>query len=144
MLLAFATAAHAENEQIQTCAPLERTNWDQVINASTTAHMYSQKNLGAVGISIFPGADLERNGFTADELGAKLVNVLKGAGVEAQCFINNSHFINSGTALGFKVNGLSITIDGDDRFNMGQVQDDKRILRTTVAEAKTSKMLLAE
>jgi hypothetical protein len=140
MGLTFGGLAHADNNQ---CAPLEKTSYGMELGASYSAHAYSEKNVGSVGISIFPGADLEASGFTADQLGTKLVSVLRGAGINAECFVNNSHFDASGTALGFKVGGLSIQIDGDDSFNMAQVQSDKRILKATVAEAKTAKQLLA-
>ena len=153
-LLTFSSAAsntaQAEDAQAQpvvlqhasSCAPLEETNWGQTINASTSAHMYSQENIGSIGISIFPGADLQTNGFTADELGTTLVRALEDVGIDAQCFVNNSHFENSGTAMGFKVAGLSITIDGDNSFNLSEVLRDQKVLVAAINEAKTAKQLL--
>lgn len=142
-------AANADDTQMQkvnlqqpaTCAPLEKTGYGMEWDASYSAHKYSRNNVGSIGISIFPGADLDN--FTADELGAKLVSLFESTGVQAKCFVNNSQFSNSGTALGFKIGGLSITIDGDNSFNMDQVAQDKRILRTAISEAKTANQLLA-
>lgn len=138
MGLTFGGLAHADNNQ---CAPLEKTNYGMELGASYSAHAYSEKHVGSVGISIFPGADI--GGEKPNELGTTIVNALRGAGIEAECFVNNSHYDSSGTALGFKVGGLSIQIDGDDSFNIDQVWDDKRILKATVAEAKTAKQLYA-
>ena len=134
------TAANAEEAQ---CAPLKKTNWGQDLGASSSAHMYSEDNIGSVGISIFPGADLETNGFTADELGTTIVSALSDVGVNAQCYVHKTQFPESGTALGFKVAGLSIVVDGDESFNMAQVWNDGRILQSTIAEAKTAGQLLA-
>lgn len=137
---AFSTAVHAEDAQ---CSSLKQNRYGHQMGAGSSAHLYSQQNVGAVGISIFPGADLEISGFTAHQLGAKLVSVLNKAGVKAECFVNDSLFENNGTALGFQIDGFSITVDGQDAFGMRQIQEDKRILRSAVAEAKTAKMLLA-
>lgn len=131
-------------EEVRQCAPLAKTSYGRELNASTSAHKYSQENIGNVGISIYPGADLATNGFSsANMLGDVIISALKGKNVEAECFVNNTFFDTSGTALSFKINGLSIKIDGDDTFNMDEVWHDKRILRAAVAEAKTVKLLQA-
>lgn len=135
-LAGFSSAANAE------CAPLKKTAWGQDFNASPSAHAYSQENIGSVGISIYPGSDLAKNNFTAEQLGDAIVSAFAKAGVNAECFVNNSLFDKSGTALGFKIDGLSIKIDGDNRFDMGQVWNDKRILVAAVNEAKTARLLL--
>ncbi|MEM7467204.1 MAG: hypothetical protein AAF387_10000 [Pseudomonadota bacterium] len=140
LLSAFCFAAEASNDG--QCAALTKDAQGYEWDASYSAHNYSEDNIGNVGISIYPGEDL--NSFSADELGSKLVNLFKSAGVQAECFINNSSFTESGTALSFKIDGLSIVIDGDDTFGMKQVREDKRILRSAAAEeAKTAKDVLA-
>lgn len=124
------------------CAPLKHDAQGYQWDASYSAHKYSKEHVGNVGISIFPGADLKN--FTADELGLAITSSFKKHGVEAQCFVNQSSFPDSGTALGFKIDGLSIKVDGDDSFNMKQVRTDKRIIKYAISEAKMVKRLLSK
>lgn len=42
------------------CAPLHKTKWGEDYSASTSAHRYSERNIGSVGISIYPGSDLKK------------------------------------------------------------------------------------
>ncbi|MCU7805667.1 MAG: hypothetical protein KZQ96_20975 [Candidatus Thiodiazotropha sp. (ex Lucinoma borealis)] len=134
MFGAFSTAAQAEGAQ---CAPLEQAASGHVFDASTSAYIYSQENIGAVGISIFPGVDLGR--FTGHDLGTKLVKIMEMNGVEAECFVHNEPGPN-GTAVNFKIAGLSWKEDGS--LNASQ-SFDKETLRGVIAEAKTAKELLA-
>jgi len=86
------------------CAPLFKNSVGRVIDASFSAHDYSEKNLGKVGISIFPGQDLGKN--SPESLGTALVNSLRKRGVDAECFIHYEYGAK-GTGIDFKIRGLS-------------------------------------
>jgi hypothetical protein len=143
MVSTFSGAAQADDARaqpvslstIQQCMPLLKSSQGTDINASSSAHGYSKFNPGSVAISIYPGADLEMSGVTAEQLGAALTNSLKSGGVDAECFVNNSHFENNGTSIAFHVHGLRISVDGEDTFNVHEIQQNPRILQYTRAEA---------
>ncbi|MEW7986971.1 MAG: hypothetical protein AB2765_07915 [Candidatus Thiodiazotropha endolucinida] len=133
MFGAFSSAAHAEGMQ---CAPLHQTSTGREVNASLSAHRYSQQNIGAVGISIFPGTDLGDQ--SPHKLGHILRSTFQKYGVEAECFVHNRTHSN-GTSVNFKIAGLSWKEDGS--LNISQSLD-KSTLRGIIAEAKTAKEFL--
>jgi hypothetical protein len=90
-----------------------------------------------VGISIYPGADSDKN--PPHFVGNQIVKALEKAGIDAQCFVNNTMFEDSGTALSFKIGGLSIKVDGDDTFNLLEVAKKPSVMKAVVNEAKTAK-----
>ncbi|WP_438729245.1 hypothetical protein ACR9YC_02135 [Parasphingorhabdus sp. DH2-15] len=119
------------------CSPLFRTSTGRQVDASFSAHDYSKKNIGAVGISIFPGRTLTMD--AAHTLGNKLVDALKHNGVEARCFV---HYDNGpkGTGINFKIAGLSWSKDGP--LNILEATNVET-LRGVIAEAKTARALLS-
>lgn len=143
MVSTFSGAAQADDARAQPvslsttqqCMPLYKTVWGTNANASGSAHHYSELNPGSVAISIYPGADLEMSGVTADQLGVTLANALKNDGVDVQCFINNSHYDNNGTSIAFHVHGLRISVNGADSFNVHEIQQNPKILQYARAEA---------
>jgi hypothetical protein len=145
MVSTFSGAAQADDARAQPvslsttqqCMPLLKSSQGTDINASSSAHGYSKFNPGSVGVSIYPGKGLEFAGFKdAHQLGLEVVGVLRDAGIDAQCFINNSFFEDSGPSIAFHVHGLRIKLDGKDSFGIDQVWDDPRVLRAAYAEAK--------
>lgn len=122
---------------VETCSPLFQTSTGREVNAGLSAHVYSQENIGAVGISIFPGQDL--GSYSPHEIGVMLVKVMAQNGVEAQCFVHNEYGPN-GTAVNFKIDGLSWKPDGS--LNVSQSLDRETLIGV-IAEAKTAGMLLA-
>ncbi len=119
------------------CSPLAQTSTGREVDASYSAHKYSQENVGAVGISIFGGRDL--GSFSPHDLGTKLVKILEMNGVKAECFVHHRDVTN-GTAVNFNVDGLAWKEDGF--LNISE-SISKDTLRGVIAEAKTAKSLLA-
>lgn len=134
VLGAFSTAANAGGAQ---CAPMEQAASGHVFDAGTSAHIYSQRNVGAVGISIFPGADLGNQ--SPHKLGNILRSTMQKYGVESECYVHNNPGPN-GTSVQFHIDGLAWKEDGS--LNVSQSLD-KNTLRGVIAEAKTAKELLA-
>lgn len=131
---AFSTASHADGAQ---CGPLYQTSTGREVDASYSAHRYSQQHVGAVGISIFPGADL--GSYSGHDLGTKIVSALKINGVDAECFVhNNTH--SNGTSVNFHITGLAWKEDGALNISQSLARDT---LRGVIAEAKTARELLA-
>lgn len=124
------------SESTEQCSPLFRTSSGRQVNASYSAHRYSQENVGAVGISIFPGRTLSQD--SAHDLGHKLVNMFKQNDVEARCFV---HYDNGakGSGFNFKITGLSWKKDGP--MNIVEATSETT-LRGVIAEAKTARALL--
>lgn len=124
------------SESAEQCSPLFRTSSGRQVNASYSAHRYSQENVGAVGISIFPGQDLPMG--SAHTIGLKLAQAFRQNGVQAACFV---HFENGpkGSGFNFKVAGLSWKKDGP----MTIVEaTNVETLRGVAAEARTARALL--
>lgn len=121
------------------CSALKFNDHGLSLNDTTSAFRYSEENIGAVGISIAPGNDL--NGYTPEQLGTHFVNLFADLGVEAECFIRKTDAPN-GTAIGFNVNGLVIKQSPDHRFfNLEQALNPENI-KELEAEAKMGKRLL--
>lgn len=120
------------------CGELRETDGGRILNAGTTAHTYSQENLGNVGISIFAGRDLGDH--SPEYLGALLVNELRSRGVQAECFVHNER-VQNGTGIRFHVAGLSMSED-----SLGITASfDEEMLDGVEAEAKTAgRLLVAE
>ena len=117
------------------CAPLVQTSTGRELNAGTTAHAYSQQNVGNVGISIFAGRDLGEH--SPEYLGALLVNEMRDRGVQAECFVHSERVPN-GTGVRFHVVGLSTSED-----SLGITASfDEDMLDGVAAEAKTAGMIL--
>lgn len=137
--LPIATAGTAQAQASdERCSPLFQTSIGRQVNASYSAHRYSQENIGAVGISIFPGRTLSQD--AAHALGAQLVQVLHQNAVEARCFV---HFENGekGSGFDFVITGLSWN---DERPLSIVEATDVATLRAVIAEAKTARTLLRE
>lgn len=118
------------------CAPLYVNDVGRTINASFSAHDYSEKNLGKVGISIFPGQDLGPN--SPERLGTALVNSLRKRGVEAECFVHYDYG-PKGTGVDFKIRGLSW---GKDKPLQISEALNTETMNAVAAETKTGIMLL--
>ena len=99
---------------------------------------YSKDNIGAVGILIAAGNDL--NGYTAEQLGTHLVNVFLKDGIKAECFISD-HTAANGTALDFKVNGLSW---GDSKALNLEQATSAETLKGVATEARLGNVLLTQ
>lgn len=121
---------------VEHCAPLSRTSTGRVLNAGTTAHEYSQQNVGSVGISIFAGRDLGEH--SPEYLGALLVNEIRARGVQAECFVHHERMPN-GTGVRYHVAGLSTS---DESLGI-TASFDEEVLDGVAAEAKTAGMILA-
>ena len=105
-------------------------------NAATSAHVYSKEHVGAVGISIFQGADLSRA--SSHTLGTKLVGIMKRSGLEAECFVHEKS-VSGGTSVNFHIAGLAF--DEGNGLNIREAVD-KDNLKAVVAEARTARDLL--
>lgn len=117
------------------CAPLAQTSTGRELNAGTSAHAYSQQNVGNVGVSIFAGRDLGEH--SPEYLGALLVNEMRDRGVQAECFVHNERVPN-GTGVRFHVAGLSMSEE-----SIGITASfDEDMLDSVAAEAKTAGMIL--
>lgn len=123
--------------QFEQCAPLYRNQSGQTANARLSAHIYSQENIGAVGISIFPGQDLTMDG--AHSAGTALASAFKRNGIEARCFVHSERGPN-GSGFGYKIAGQSWNTDGP--LNIVEASDVET-LRGVAAEARTARALLA-
>lgn len=137
--LPIATARPAQAKATEErCSPLFQTSTGRLVNASFSAHRYSQENVGAVGISIFPGRTLSQD--AAHALGVQLVQALNQNEVEARCFV---HFENGekGSGFDFVITGLSWN---DERPLSIVEATDVGTLRAVIAEAKTARSLLHE
>ena len=131
---AFSGATQAEGEQ---CEPLYHHPSGDTYTASTSAHIYSKRHVGAVGISIFQGADLSRE--SSHTLGTKLVGVMKRSGLEAECFVHDKS-VKGGTSVNFHIAGLAF--DEDNGLNVREAVDREN-LKAVVAEARTARDHLA-
>ena len=112
---AFSMAAHAGGAQ---CAPMERASSGHVFDAGTSAHIYSRQSIGAVGISIFPGADLGNQ--SPHKLGNILRSTMQKYGVPAECYVHKTSSQN-GTSIQFHIAGLAWKEDGS--LNISQSLD---------------------
>lgn len=119
------------------CSPLYRNAVDRQASAGLSAHIYSRENVGAVGISIYPGRTLSQD--SAHALGVKIVTALEQNGVGARCFV---HYENGtkGSGFDYKITGLSWSDDGP--LNIVEATSPET-LRGVIAEAKTARALLA-
>jgi len=138
-LLPIATARPAQAQAAdERCSPLFQTSTSRQVNASYSAHRYSQENVGAVGISIFPGRTLSQD--AAHALGTQLVQALHQNEVEARCFV---HFENGekGSGFDFIITGLSWN---DERPLSIVEATDVATLHAVIAEAKTAGTLLRQ
>ncbi len=127
------TSVMAENNKI--CLPLETTQRGEIINAGTSAMIHSNANKGTIAISAFPGPDLHNNP-------EQLTNLFRGAETDADCFVNNSLFQDSGTSISFYVAGLPVSYKGQEEFGITQLRDNPAILRAVKAQATIAKTLL--
>lgn len=118
------------------CAPLYRNAADRQANALLSAHIYSQENVGAVGISIFPGQDLPAN--LAHSVGMKLVTAFEQNGIQAACFVH-TEIGSSGSGFNFKITGLAWSEDGP--MSISEATNIET-LRGVAAEARTARALL--
>lgn len=118
------------------CAPLYVNDVGRTIDASFSAHDFSVKNPGKVGISIFPGQDLGAN--SPENLGTALVNSLRKRGVQAECFVHYDYG-PKGTGIDFKIRGLSW---GKDKPLQISKALNTETMNAVAAETKTGNMLL--
>ena len=128
--------ANGNQPATQQCAPLEQTSTGIEINAGASAHIYSQDSVGAVGVSIFAGADLGNQ--SPHKLGTFIKAVMNKYGVEAECFVDSTHGSN-GTSIQFHIDGLSAKKDGS--FGISESLN-KEFLHGIIAQAKTVKQLI--
>ena len=126
----------AQAAATERCSPLFRTSTGRRVDASFSAHDYSKKNIGAVGISIFPGQDLPMN--SAHSIGMKLVSAFEQNGIQAACFV---HYETGpkGSGFNFKITGLSWNEDGP--MDIAEATSIET-LRGVAAEARTARALL--
>lgn len=125
----------AQQEQ---CSPLYQTSTGREVDASYSAHNYSQENKGAVGIAIFAGPDL--GNASPHLLGTKLVQVMRQNGLESKCFVHHTPNKN-GTSVTFKIDGLSIGPDSG--YGIAKALE-KETLRNVVLNARTAQKLLPQ
>ena len=143
-LVAFSGAASANdnlhNASIKPnaqCAPLYQSSTGRKINASYSSYKYSQENIGAVGISIFPGQDATFE--VANSLGTKIATVLKRHGVEAECFVHNE-IGPKGTGFNFDIVGIPWS---EDRPLNAKEATSKDVLKAVLERAKIAKDVVA-
>ena len=102
-----------------------------------SSYKYSVDYPGAIGISIYPGGDL--NGFTPEEIGTIFVNTFRNQGLHAECFVS-AEPVDGGTSINFNIRGQSWEEDGSMNLEAAM---DVETLRSVVAEAKTGNLILA-
>jgi len=134
---ASVTTLNTKLRETPQCAPLFKNNVGRELDASFSAHDYSKKNIGAVGISIFAGQDLGQN--SPELLGTALVNSLLKRGVQAECFVHHKTMPN-GTGVDFKIAGLSW---GKNKSLQVSEALNAEMMDKVAAEAKTAGMLLS-
>ena len=117
------------------CGDLYRTSTGRQVDASFTAHNYSQQNIGKIGVSIFAGQDLGEH--SPEFLGTALVNSLRRRGVEAECFVHHEEMPN-GTGVNFHIAGLTYS---EESLSISEALNAE-VMDALAAEAKTAGMLL--
>lgn len=137
LILPIGTVGSAQGQDaVGRCSPLYRNAGDRQANALLSAHIYSQENIGAVGISIFPGQDLPES--LAHSVGRQLVTAFEQNGIQAACFVHNE-IGSSGSGFNFKITGLAWN---EDRPLSISEATNIETLRGVAAEARTARALL--
>lgn len=107
------------------CAPLVVENGRER-SADYSAHNFSTKKKGNVGISIYAGSEFDGAQYTPDQIGRYLVNKVEAGNLlDAECFISPKKSPN-GTSIAFTVNGIDVPKD-ENGLNLTKALDEQTI-----------------
>lgn len=131
-LLIFSSAA-ANTEELH-CEPLKKIN-GVVLDSGASAFDHSLSKQYPASIAVKPGSDI-------GNAPSVLTKILRAQNVEADCFIDKYVSESGKTQFSFYVAGSVIKHNGQEVFEIVELQEDTNILLTVIAEAKTAQMLL--
>lgn len=135
LILVLLKPAAATEEEPQ-CDALYLTSAGEQVDATYSAIRYSEDNIGAVGIAVYPGRDVAK--LSPHLVGLLLVRRFKRHDLAAKCFVdkpqNKPH-----TLVSYKVNGLSWR-EGASVMEISEAQRES-IIKDVVAEANLVRKL---
>lgn len=145
LAMTFTPMANAQEAPVQKasvtapteCAPLLANQHGFEMGAGANAQKFSDENKGSVGIAVYPGNDM--NGYSPDQIGLYLSELLGERSVNARCFVSDSMATDKPTGVKYKVNGYSWNEDVS--LNLQQATSAETI-ESLADSAKTGRALL--